>query len=111
MDLNQFNKGVGFEDEIISSQKDIHVRVQQRNRRQSITTVEGLEGILPEDVSFMNKLAKVFRKKFSCSAVVKKDKNGNSRVIQLQGDQRDGVRSYLVDNELAREEEIKIHGI
>ncbi|GAI97780.1 unnamed protein product, partial [marine sediment metagenome] len=31
-------------------------------------------------------------------------------VIQLQGDHRKEIKSYLVDNKLAKESKIKIHG-
>ena len=112
MDINQFNNGFELEADPINSQLDIHIRVQQRNRRQSVTTVEGLENINAEDERYLNRLVKIFRKTFSCSAAVKKNNSDNKggKVIQLQGDQRIGIRNYLLENNLAREEEIKIHG-
>ena len=112
MNIDKFNQGIEFDDRIVESQLDIHIRIHQRNRRQSLTIVEGLDEISPEDETYTKSLVKVFRKKFNCSVSLKKDNKDNkgNNVLQLQGDQRVGVKSYLIDNELARVEEIKVHG-
>jgi translation initiation factor 1 len=112
MNIDQFNENVDFDEGFVESQLDIHIRIQQRNRRQSLTIIEGLDDIKPDDETFTKSLVKIFRKKFNCSVTLKKDTRDNKgkNVLQLQGDQRDGVKEYIINNELAREEEIKIHG-
>ncbi len=85
----------------------IHIRVKQRNGRKCMTTVEGLESLIDDKTEkFITKLAQIFRKKFNCSATVMKPE----LVIQLQGDHRKEIKSYLVDNKLTKEGKIKIHG-
>lgn len=45
---------------------------------------------------------------FCCNGNVVDDKGG--QVIQLQGDQRKNVSTFLVGNNLAKKDLIKIHG-
>ena len=52
-----------------SAQKDkVHVRIQQRNGRKCITTVEGLA----EDLD-LKSICKAFKKNFSCNGAVQND--------------------------------------
>ena len=68
-----------IEAEFERSQKEIHLRVQQRNRKKCITFVEGLDSLSCFNENFLEDAAKYFRKNFNCSAIIKKPQN----VIQL----------------------------
>lgn len=54
-------------------------------------------------------LLKTFKKKFNCNGNMK-DHDEYGRVIQLQGDQRSNIRSYLEKNYTVRDGQIEIHG-
>jgi len=79
----------------------IHLRIQQRNARKSITIVEGL----PEGIN-LKKLLKALRKQFCCNGNI----NAEKHVMQLQGDQRDNVSQFLIENKLASQDNIVMHG-
>ncbi|KAG6768653.1 hypothetical protein POTOM_027580 [Populus tomentosa] len=68
----------------------VHVRVQQRNGRKSLTTVQGLK----KEYSY-NKILKDLKKEFCCNGTVVQDPE-LGQVIQLQGDQRKNVSTFLV---------------
>mmetsp|Transcript_14623 Transcript_14623/g.29111 ORF Transcript_14623/g.29111 Transcript_14623/m.29111 type:complete len:112 (-) Transcript_14623:43-378(-) len=82
----------------------VHVRVQQRNGRKCITTVQGLA----EDLD-QKRILKAFKKNFSCNgALVRDDEMGE--IIQLSGDQRAEVRDFLVDQEICHDQQVIVHG-
>ncbi|ONM37220.1 GOS2-like protein [Zea mays] len=68
----------------------VHVRIQQRNGRKSLTTVQGLK----KEYSY-NKILKDLKKEFCCNGTVVQDPE-LGQVIQLQGDQRKNVATFLV---------------
>jgi len=82
----------------------IHIRIQQRNGRKTLTTVQGL------DEKFdLKKIVKVAKKDFSCNGtVVEHPEYGE--VIQLQGDQRESIMAMLLKIGFATKEQIKLHG-
>ena len=82
----------------------IHIRVQQRNGRKCITTVQGLN----QDLD-MKKIVKAIKKMHSCNGSIVDDEDMGS-VLQFQGDQRDAIATFLIDNELSPKELIKKHG-
>uniref|UniRef100_A0A7S0RAI2 SUI1 domain-containing protein n=1 Tax=Pyramimonas obovata TaxID=1411642 RepID=A0A7S0RAI2_9CHLO len=87
------------------SQNYIHVRVQQRNGRKSLTTVQGIEGGFD-----YKKVLKAFKKEFCCNGTVVEDPE-LGKVIQLQGDQRKNVHQFLVSEKIVKNKDlIKIHG-
>ena len=69
----------------------VHIRVQQRNGRKSLTTVQGLPQRLDK-----KKILKALKKDFCCNGNVVEDPELGS-VLQLQGDQRKNVSQFLVD--------------
>merc|ERR1711967_113582 len=76
------------------AQDYIHIRIQQRNGRKTLTTVQGLQ------------------KKFACNGTIVNDTE-MGEVIQLQGDQRKDVQEFLVDKKEGLEldaKTIKVHG-
>lgn len=82
----------------------VHIRIQQRNGKKKLTTVQGL----PKEFSY-EKILKAVKKEFCCNGNVVHDKE-LGEVIQLQGDQRKNVQSFLVNADLVKKEYIKIHG-
>ena len=83
----------------------IHIRVQQRNNRKRLTTIQGV----PDTVD-IRVLLKRLRKILSCNGcIVEHNEYGN--VIQLQGDKRDGVANYLILKKIGTNDTIHIHGV
>lgn len=82
----------------------VHVRVQQRNGRKCITTVQGLA----EDLD-LNKILRALKKTFQCNGSITQDEE-MGEIIQLSGDQRTNVREFFVDQEVCLEDQIIIHG-
>ncbi|RAL44852.1 unnamed protein product [Cuscuta campestris] len=82
----------------------VHIRVQQRNGRKSLTTVQGLK----KEFSY-SKILKDLKKEFCCNGTVVEDPE-LGQVIQLQGDQRKNVSMFLLQAGIVKKEHIKIHG-
>jgi len=82
----------------------IHIRVQQRNGRKCITTVQGLADDLD-----MLKIAKALKKTFKCNGCINIDPE-YGEILQLSGDQRTNVKDFFVDQEVCHEDQIVIHG-
>lgn len=81
-----------------------NIRVQQRNGKKFITTIQGLATDLN-----IKKLLKAFKRNFKCNgAIIEDPELGN--IIQLQGDQRQNVRDFLIDEEINEKDAIVIHG-
>ncbi len=80
------------------------IRIQQRNGRKTLTTVQGL----PSDLD-QKRILKAFKKDFACNGNIVDDED-MGEVIQLQGDHRLKVQQFLVQEEIASKEKIKIHG-
>ncbi|XP_016093621.1 eukaryotic translation initiation factor 1-like [Sinocyclocheilus grahami] len=82
----------------------IHIRIQQRNGRKTLTTVQGIS-----DDYDKKKLVKAFKKKFACNGtVIEHPEYGE--VIQLQGDQRKNICQFLMEINIVKEEQLKVHG-
>lgn len=82
----------------------IDIRIQQRNGRKTLTTVQGL----PSDLD-LKKILKVFKKEFACNGTIVADEEmGN--ILQLQGDQRTKVQQFLVSTVEINKSTIKVHG-
>ncbi|KAK8823580.1 hypothetical protein WA577_002499 [Blastocystis sp. JDR] len=81
-----------------------HIRIQQRNGRKSITTVQGLATDLN-----LKLILKTWKRSFTCNGAIVDDEE-HGKIIQLQGDQRTNVRDFLVNEEINRKEDIIVHG-
>ena len=100
---------VGEEDtgDQAKTQDYIHIRIQQRNGRKSLTTITGI----PKKFS-RKKILTVVKKKFACNGTIVTD-DEMGEVIQLQGDQRKHMADFLTDKEDGLEldpKSIKVHG-
>jgi translation initiation factor 1 len=82
----------------------IHIRVQQRNGRKCITTVQGLADDLD-----CKRILKALKKNLSCNGAIVKDKEVGD-VIQVSGDQRTDILAFLVDQEICLADEVVLHG-
>ncbi|CAB4274639.1 unnamed protein product [Prunus armeniaca] len=89
------------EDSGAGTKEYVHIRIQQRNGRKSLTTVQGLK----KEFSY-NKILKDLKKEFCCNGTVVQDPE-QGQVIQLQGDQRKNVSSFLVQMMLAANNLVK----
>lgn len=82
----------------------LDLRVQQRNGRKTLTTIQGL----PKELNLKNVL-KVFKKDFACNGNIVDDEE-LGEVIQLQGDHRQKVAEVLVAEGVCKKDDIHIHG-
>ena len=86
------------------NQSRVHIRVQQRNGRKCVTTVQGLADDLD-----LKKILKYVKKMFNTNGtVVKGDEMGD--VIQLQGDQRKNIYRFLTEFNIVPKTQITEHG-
>ncbi|XP_032812967.2 eukaryotic translation initiation factor 1b [Petromyzon marinus] len=82
----------------------VHIRIQQRNGRKTLTSVQGIA-----DDYDKKKLVQAFKKKFACNGtVIEHPEYGE--VIQLQGDQRKNICLFLAEVGIAKEDQLKVHG-
>ncbi|KAJ2766771.1 hypothetical protein IWQ56_003588, partial [Coemansia nantahalensis] len=73
---------------------NVHIRIQQRTTRKSVTTLQGLPDQF--DLKYM---LKYFKKTFGCLGAVVTDKT-YGKVIQLAGDQRIKLRDFLIEEKI-----------
>jgi len=89
--------------DVDSQANHIHIRIQQRNGRKTLTTLQGL----PKEYD-AKKLLKAFKKEFACNGTLVDDED-SGKVIQLQGDQRSKISNLLVEDGIPKVL-IKVHG-
>jgi len=110
MEFEDFDpKNINFgEDETKRPVSNIHIRLQQRNGKKTLTLVEGLSPELD-----LKALVRSFKKGFHTNgAILQPDPDEKKYVIQLNGDMREKVKNSLVENNIWQEGDppIKIHG-
>ena len=104
------NFGFNIEDDLFeedlkfTNNPKIHIRIQQRNGKKSITTISGL----PTTLDF-KKTLKFFKKSFNCNGCITNDEE-NGLIIQVQGDKRFDIKNYILDNNISLKEDIIMHG-
>jgi translation initiation factor SUI1 len=91
------------EEDILEDAPKIHLRLQMRTVRKSITIVEGLK---PEDAKV---ILKDLRKRIHTNGTVTKSKEGEP-VLTVQGDKRKIIKQYLIDEKYAKSDTIITHG-
>lgn len=99
-----FNESDPFEIYTANQNELIHIRIQQRNGKKNLTTLQGLSN----DIE-LKKIVKAFKKEFACNGCIVQHKE-YGEIIQLQGDQRENVKNFLIKGNLGNEEIIKVHG-
>ncbi|KCV70291.1 hypothetical protein H696_02621 [Fonticula alba] len=85
----------------------VHIRLQQRNGRKTLTTVQGLSSYLDEEK--ISRLIKIFKRDFCCNGTVVTHAEWG-KVIQLQGDHRTKISEILSKENLVPKDLIKVHG-
>lgn len=88
----------------IEKKNIIHIRIQSRNSKKSITSITGLD----KDLDF-KKLCKYMKKNFKCNGSISENEL-HGKVLVLQGDKREDSYNFLVDNNICDGELIVIHG-
>jgi translation initiation factor 1 len=90
----------------IEKQPDIHIRVQKRNGRKCITSMEGIEttGMKLD----LEKIISVVKKKFACNGNINNE--DGKQIIRLHGDQRKKLADFLIEEEIIDKKYIHIHG-
>jgi translation initiation factor 1 len=86
------------------SQAKTHIRSQQTGRRH-ITTIQGIDSSL--NLYF---LLRTIKKRFNCNGSVKEDKETKEKVLQISGDQRRGIKEFLVGENIVEERNVIVHG-
>ena len=94
---------IAVEDSTVSSKKHVHIRMQQRNGTKCITTVSGL--LMELD---LKRILKLLKKNYACNGTVLQDDSGE--VLQLQGDHREAVRLFLIQEGICELDNVKVHG-
>ncbi|KAH7924585.1 translation initiation factor SU [Leucogyrophana mollusca] len=94
---------LGGNQDVGSQQNYLHIRIQQRNGRKTLTTLQGL----PKEYD-PKKLLKAFKKEFACNGTLVDDEE-MGQVIQLQGDQRVKIANFLTEEGIPKNT-IKLHG-
>ncbi|KAG8758914.1 Eukaryotic translation initiation factor eIF-1 [Serendipita sp. 396] len=92
-----------FEQSDSTKENYIHIRIQQRNGRKTLTTLQGLGKEYDH-----KKILKEFKKLFACNGSLAEDETLGP-VIQLQGDQRSKILTFLTEQGISKET-IKLHG-
>ncbi|ESO88074.1 hypothetical protein LOTGIDRAFT_145923, partial [Lottia gigantea] len=80
----------------------IHIRIQQRNGRKTLTTVQGIHPKYD-----LKKIVKACKKQYACNGTVSINPE-YGECIQLQGDQREKIKEFMMQVGLARPEQIKV---
>jgi len=81
----------------------VHLRIQKRSGKKSLTTIQGIPG------KHIDKVLKALRKQLCCNGtVIQSEEYG--QVIQLQGDQREKVKDFLISKGIVTQTTIKVHG-
>lgn len=92
------------EKDSVTSSDAVHIRIQKRNGRKCLTTVQGLPAKFDK-----KKIVKALKKDFCCNGTVVEDAEWGT-VIQLQGDHRKNVSQFLLEAKLVKKDNIKLHG-
>lgn len=82
----------------------VHIRIQQRNGRKTLTTIQGLS----KDYD-LKKIVRACKKEFACNGTVIEHVE-YGEVLQLQGDQRENICQWLTKSGLAKSDQLKVHG-
>ena len=104
--LKSYNPWADDEEGEGDTEKDelVHIRIQQRNGRKSLTTVQGLAKDLK-----LSKILKAFKKDFCCNGTIIRE-SVMGKIIQVQGDQRQNISKFLIEEKICEKSTVKIHG-
>ena len=83
----------------------VHIRIKQRTKKKKTTFIEGLENVVN-----IKKFVKHLSKQLACGGAETTDKDTGMTVIKFQGDHKDFIKKFLIDNEIVTSENIITHG-
>lgn len=83
----------------------VHVRLQKRNNKKCLTIIEGI----PKDID-LKKVLRYFKKAFACNGTIVSHQETDEKIIQLTGDNRKDVESFLKEECIVPENCIRLHG-
>ncbi|ODN75100.1 translation initiation factor SUI1 [Cryptococcus amylolentus CBS 6039] len=115
--VDDLNDTPSIEKAVGNKNDKIHIRLQQRNGRKTLTTIQGI----PSKFNH-NKILKAMKKEFACNGTVHKPevdsdeeaspapgaKVNHGDVLQLQGDQRMGAKQFLIDSGIVSAKDAKV---
>ncbi len=104
MEYNNVFRDLDEFDQHFSPASKIHIRIQMRNNKKSITTITGLSDYIDDVKSTLKAMRKMFN---TNGTVIDDDEFGV--VVQLQGDMRDRVKNYL-ESQNIHEDNIVVYG-
>ena len=104
-----------FNDDMdLNQNTTVHIWLKQRTGRKYYTEIENL----PRDLN-LQKIIKYWKHMFHCSVSIinnetnnetgKNTTNGN-KTVRLQGDQRDNIYNFLINENIVNKINIKVHG-
>lgn len=102
--VNPFSIGTFYDDADYGIK--LHLRVQKRNAKKCITTVSGLSYKFQLDD--MKSLIKHLKKILNCSGTIIRE--DNDIIFQFSGDQRNKLKQFFIDENIADDQSIIIHG-
>lgn len=101
---NNISEQKRIERAVLGAQK-VHIRVQQRARTKSVTTVQGLD----PNLNF-RRICRELQQMWGCNgSVIEDDQVG--KVIQLQGNLSEKLKEFLLREHMATEENLEIHSL
>lgn len=106
-EVANFEKKDAFEEAFASAglQVDkVHIRVQQRNRKKCVVSVQGLADDLD-----LPRILKALKRMLQCNGSIIKDPEWGE-VLTLQGDHRQAIVDFLVTEEIVTRDQIVVHG-
>ncbi|CAD8056969.1 unnamed protein product [Paramecium primaurelia] len=104
---NQFDNQNEF-DEMVNFNFVIHIHLKKRSARKTQTIIVGI----PDEFD-LNKIIRFWKKQFNCTGgIISKDEDyGDQVTIRLTGDNRQQIAKFLVEEGIALQDNIKVHGI
>lgn len=87
----------------------IEISIKKGRGKKQLTSVSGLDKVeRPEGISlekFLKKITTMLKKKLVCGAFID---DGN--IITLNGDHREEIKKFILERNMAKEDQIKMHG-
>ncbi|ESS70308.1 hypothetical protein TCDM_00752 [Trypanosoma cruzi Dm28c] len=83
----------------------VHIRVQQRKGKKFVTSVQGLNQALN-----FRRISREFQRRWGCNGTVIVTPDAGT-VIQLQGNWSEEIKKFLLDENMATEQNLEIHSL
>ena len=87
----------------LSSNK-VHIRIQQRNHKKCVLTIQGLDKDLD-----LKRICRALKMLLKCNGAVLKDEEYGD-IVQIQGDHRKDIVNFLETEKICSKDQIIVHG-